>query len=167
MSQKEVKLAPEQKEKLLRNIWVAHDGRWLLKSAGIFGFDVANKLNFAVQESIGKTETKQLLAETGYREIKNIDDVKALMDLTCLLYTPEGHKTEVKIMDDSTIMLYSWNCYVHKMVSKAGNLGIHQCSFRIRCDSWLKGMALDGEVIREKNINNCNGACEIIFKIKW
>jgi hypothetical protein len=167
MSQKAIKLTPRQKEKLLRNIWLAHDGRWLLKLAEKFGFDTATKLNFAVQESIGKTETKQLLDETGYGEIKNIEDVKALMDLTCLLYTPEGHKTEVKVIDNSTVMLYTWDCYVHKMVSKAGNLYTHRCSSRIRCDSWLKGMALDGEVTRNKDINDCQGACEIIFKIKW
>jgi hypothetical protein len=167
MSPKEVKLTPEQKEKLLRNIWLAHDGRWLLKSAGKFGFDVANKLNLEVQKSIGKTETKQLLTEVGYGEIKNIDDLKALMEIACLLYTPEDNKNEVKVMDNSTIMLYVWDCYVHKMVSKAGNIGIYQCSSRIRCDSWLKGMGLNGEVINEKNTNNCNGACELIFKIKW
>jgi hypothetical protein len=28
-------------------------------------------------------------------------------------------------------------------------------------------MALDGEVINEKNTNNCNGTYEIVFKIKW
>jgi hypothetical protein len=167
MSPKKVKLTSKQREKLLRNIWLLHDGRWLLKSAEEFGFDAATKLNFTVQESIGKTETKQLLDETGYGEIENIDDFKALFDLTSLLYTPEGHNTEFKIIDKSTIILYTWNCYVHKMVSKAGNLHIHQCSSMVRCDSWLKGMSLDGEVTRDKNINNCNGACEIIFKIKW
>ena len=166
-SPKEVKLAPKQKEKLLRNIWLAHDGRWLLKSAVKFGFDTALKLDFAVQESIGKTETKQILLETDYEEIKKIEDVKALMDFTCLLYTPEGHKTEVKVIDNSTVILYTWNCYVHKMVSQAGNLYTHRCASRVRCNSWLKGMGLDGEVTRNKDINDCQGACEITFKIRW
>jgi hypothetical protein len=167
MSPKEVKLTAEQKERLLRNIWLAHDGRWLLKAAEKFGFDVATNLNLAVQESIGKTETKQLLAETNYREIKNVEDLKALIELACHLYTPADNKNEVEIMDNGTIMVYVWDCYVHKMVSKAGNICLHQCSSRIRCESWLKGLGLNGEVINEKNTNNCNGACEIIFKIKW
>ncbi|MCJ7515217.1 MAG: hypothetical protein MUO89_04490 [Dehalococcoidia bacterium] len=167
MSQKEVKLAPEQKEKLLRNIWVAHDGRWLLKSAGIFGFDVANKLNFAVQESIGKTETKQLLAETGYREIKNIEDLKALIELAAPLYFPEEHKYQLEIIDDNTLLGRVLECYVHQMVSKAGTTEIHQCAGKLRFQSWLKGLGLNGEVINEKNTNICNGTCDIFFKIKW
>jgi hypothetical protein len=72
MSAKEVKLTPEQKERLLRNIWLLHDGRWFLKSIVQFGFDTATKLNLEVVESIGKTEMKQLIAETGFGEIKNI-----------------------------------------------------------------------------------------------
>jgi len=167
MRPKEIRLTPEQKEKLLRNIWLAHDGRWLLKSAEKFGFDIATKLNFAVQESIGKTETKQLLAETGYADIKNAEDLKALMELACLLYTPEDNKNKVEVMDNSTILLYVWDCYVHKMVSKADNLDIHQCTSVQRCESWLKGVGLNGEVTREKDINDCQGTCEIIFKIKW
>jgi hypothetical protein len=162
-----VKLTPEQREKLLRNIWLAHDGRWLLKSARKFGFGTANKLNFAVQESIGKTETRQLLAEAGYGNINDVQDFKALMELTCLLYTPEGHQTEVKAITNNMIVLYTRECYVHKMVSKAGNLGIYQCSSRIRCRSWLRGMGLSGQVYREKDIHDCRGACEIVFKINW
>ena len=167
MSTKKIKLKPKQKEKLLRNIWLAHDVRWLLKSAKEFGFDAATKLNLAVQKSIAKTEIKQLLVETGYGEVKNIEDLKALMEIILRLYTPEDNKNEVKVMDKNMIVLYTWNCYVHKMVSKAGNTDIHQCSARERCSSWLKGMVINGEVINEKNINNCKGACEIIFKIKW
>jgi len=167
MSPKEVKLTPEQRERLLRNIWVSHDGRWLLKSAEKFGFDTATKLNLVVTESIGKTEMKQLIAETGYGEIKNIEDFKALMEIASALYFPEEHKYELKVMDDNTFVGYVLECYVHKMVSKAGTTDIHQCAARLRFDSWRKAMALGGEVINEKNTNNCNGTCEITFKIKW
>jgi hypothetical protein len=167
MSPKEVKLTPEQKEKLLRNIWLLHDGRWFLKSVEQFGFDTATKLNLVVVESMGKTEMKQLLTETGYGEIKNIEDLKALIEVAAPLYFPEEHKYEIKVMDNNTLVGHVLECYVHKMVSKAGTTGIHQCAARLRFDSWLKGMAIGGEVINAKNTNNCNGTCEIIFKIKW
>ena len=39
MNSPSIKLAPRQKEKLLRNIWLLHDGRWSLKSAEQLGFD--------------------------------------------------------------------------------------------------------------------------------
>ncbi len=167
MSSPKIKLTPEQKEKLLRNIWLLHDGRWFLKSTTRFGFDTATELNLEVVESIGKTEMKQLIAETGFGDIKNIDDLMALMELTAPLYFPPEHKYEIKVIDDSTMLGRVLECYVHRMVSKAGTTRIHQCAARLRFDSWLKGMGLNGEVINEKNTSNCNGTCEIIFKIKW
>jgi len=167
MSPKEVKLTPEQKEKLLRNIWLLHDGRWFLKSIVQFGYDAATKLNLEVVESIGKTEMKQLIAETGLGEIKNIEDLKALIEIAAPVYFPEEHKYEIKVIDGNTLLGRVLECYVHKMVSKAGTTDIHQCAARLRFESWLKGLGLNGEVINEKNTNNCNGTCDIFFKIKW
>jgi len=167
MSSTEVQLTPAQKEKLLRNIWLLHDGRWFLKSIAKFGFDTATELNLEVVESIGKTEMKQLVAETGFREIKDIDDLKTLIELAAPLYFPPEHKYEIKVITDNTLLGRVLECYVHQMVSKAGTTELHQCAARLRFESWLKGLGLNGEVINEKNTNNCNGTCEIIFKIKW
>jgi len=162
-----IKLAPRQKEKLLRNIWLLHDGRWFLKSVEQFGFDGATKLNLAVVKSIARTEIKQLLAETNFGEVKNMRDLQTLMEIAALLYFPKEHKYEFKVVDSKTFVGYVLECYVHKMVSRAGTAAIHQCAARLRFDSWCQAMGLDGEVIDEKDTNNCNGTCEIIFKIKW
>jgi hypothetical protein len=162
-----IKLAPEQKEKLLRNIWIQHDGRWFLKSVEQFGFDTATKLNLAVVKSIARTEIKQLLAETDFGEVRNIEDLKALMEIAALVYFPEEHKYEFKVVDNKTFVGHVLKCYVYKMVSKAGTTPIHRCAAKLRFDSWCQAMGLDGEVINEKDTGNCNGTCEIIFKIKW
>ena len=167
MSPKEVKLTAEQKEKLLRNIWILLDGRWFLKSVEQFGFDTATKLNLAVVKSIARTEMKQLLAETDFGEVRNIKDLKALMEIAALVYFPEEHKYEFKVVNNNTFVGHVLECYVYKMVSKAGTTAIHQCAAKLRFDSWCQAMGLDGEVINEKNTSNCNGTCEIIFKIKW
>jgi hypothetical protein len=164
---KRAKLTPEQREKLLRNILISNDGRWFLKSVEQLGFDAATQLNLAVVKSISKTEMKQLLAETGYGEIRNIEDLKTLMEIASPLYFPAEHKYEFKVVDSNTFVGHVLECYVYKMVSKAGTTGIHQCAGKTRFDSWIKAMGLDGEVVNEKNTNNCNGTCEIIFKIKW
>jgi hypothetical protein len=164
---KRAKLTPEQREKLLRDIWILNDGRWFLKSVEQLGFDAATQLNLAVVKSIGKTEMKQLLAETGYGEIRNIEDLKTLMEIASPLYFPVEHKYEFKVVDSNTFVGHVLECYVYKMVSKAGTTGIHQCAGKTRFDSWIEAMGLDGEVINEKNTNDCNGTCEIIFKIKW
>jgi hypothetical protein len=167
MSAKEVKLTAEQKEKLLRNIWLLHDGRWFLKSTEQFDFDTATKLNLAVVKSIARTEMKQLLAETDFGEVRNVKDLQTLMEIASLLYFPEEHKYEFKVVDDNTLVGHVLECYVHKMVSKAGTTAIHQCAAKLRFDSWCQAMGLDGEVINEKDTGNCDGTCDIIFRIKW
>ncbi|MGA8848297.1 MAG: DUF6125 family protein [Dehalococcoidia bacterium] len=167
MSSPKIKLTPAQNEKLLRNIWLLHDGRWFLKSIAKFGFDTATELNLEVVESIGKTEMKQLIAETDFGEIRNIEDLKALVELAAPLYFPPEHKYEIRVIDDNMLLGRVLECYVHQMVSKAGTTELHQCAARLRFESWLKGLGLNGEVINEKNTNNCNGTCEIIFKINW
>jgi len=167
MSTKQVNLTSGQKEKILRNIWILHDARWFIKSIGEFGFDAATKLNLTVVKSIGKTEMKLLMAEIDYGEIKNIEDFKAIMESAADLYFPEEHKYEFKILDENSFLGHVLECYVHKNVSKAGTTDIHQCAAKQRFDSWLEALGLEGEVIADKNTNNCNGTCKIIFKIKW
>jgi hypothetical protein len=167
MSPKDVKLTTGQKEKLLRNIWLLHDGRWFLKSVEQFGFDTATKLNLAVVKSIARTEIKQLLAETDFGEVKNMRDLQTLMEIAALLYFPEEHKYEFKIVDNNTFVGHVLECYVHKMVSKAGTTAIHQCAAKLRFDSWCQAMGLDGEVLNDEDTSNCDGTCYIFFKIKW
>lgn len=167
MNPKEAKLTAEQKEKLLRNIWLLHDGRWFLKSAEQLGFDTATRLNLAVVKSIARTEMKQLLAETDFGQVGNVKDLKALMEMAALLYFPREHKYEFRVIDSNTFVGHVLECYVHKMVSKAGTTAIHRCAAKLRFDSWCQAMGLNGEVTNEKDTGNCNGTCEIIFRIKW
>jgi hypothetical protein len=93
-------------------------------------------------------------------------DLQTLMEIAAVLYFPEEHKYEFKIVDNSTFVGHVLECYVHRMVSKAGTTAIHQCAARTRFDSWRQAMGLDGEVINEKDTSNCKGTCEIIFRIK-
>ncbi len=167
MNPNEVILTPEQREKLLRDIWISHDGQWVLKTAQAFGFDSAIKLDHAVIRSLGKIEIKRLMAETKWGEIKNAEDFKRLLALACDLYMPEEHKYEIAQLDDGSVLGRVLECYIFKSVSKAGATNYFRCAAKPRFTSWLEGCALQGEVIAAKDINNCKGTCEIIFKIEW
>ena len=167
MSMQQIGLTPEQREKVLQDMLVSQDGRWFLKATGDFGFDAATKLNIAVSRSMGKTEMKRLLTETGH-EVKNIEDFKAIMDLLADLYWPEMQKYEFKIIDENTFSGQFFECYVHKMASEAGTKDIHQCAGKYKAEGWVEACGLKAEVIGDKNTNNCDGTCEHIFKItKW
>lgn len=167
MSGKAVCLTNEQKEKILRDVWILHDGRWFIKSVGEVGFDTATRLNLNVAASIGKTEIKRLLAEIEYGKIKNIEDFEKVMAVAADLYFPDDHKYMMTVFDDNTLVGHVLDCYVYRNVSKAGTADIHQCAAKTRFDSWFKSFGLKGKIFAEKNTNNCNGSCKIIFRIDW
>ena len=167
MSMNEVRLVSEQRERLLRDIWISHDGQWVLKTVQEFGFDAANKLNHAVIRSLGKIEIRRLVALAKWGNIKNTEDFKRLLDIACGLYMPEEHQYEIERLDDSSVLGRVLECYVFKNLSKAGVTNYYRCAAKPRFIGWLEGSGLQGEVIAEKNTDNCNGTCEIIIKIKW
>ena len=167
MTNTDYTLTADQREKILKNLLVLVDGRWFLKSIVEYDFNGATKVNLAVAKSIGKTEMKLLKEETGCGEIKNIEDFKAIMDLLFDVTVPDMQKYEFEIVDKNTFRAYFYECHVHKMTSKAGTKKIHQCAGKIKAQGWLEGLGIDGEVIAEKNTNNCNGSCETFVKFKW
>lgn len=167
MDIKENALSAEQKETVLRDIWIAHDGRWFLKTAGEFGFDAATKLNLAVTKSFGKTEIKRLIQEIGKPEINNIEAFKDIMVIASDIYCPVEHIYEYSIIDENNLSAKILQCYVHKNVSLAGTTEIHQCAGKNRFISWIEAMELNGTVSNSQNTNSCNGECEFIFTIQW
>jgi len=167
MKANDVILTPEQREKLLRDSWISHDGQWVLKTVQEFGFDAANKLNQAVARSLGKIEIKRLMAATKWGEIKDAEDFKRLLAIACDLYMPEEHKYEIEQLQDNSVLGRVLECYVYKNVSKAGATTYFRCAAKSRFTSWLEGCALKGEVIAERDMDNCKGTCEITFKIRW
>lgn len=167
MDANEVRLTPEQRERLLRDIWISHDGQWVLKTVQELGFDAANKLNQAVTRSLGKIEIKRLVAATKCGDIKNAEDFKRLLAVACDLYMPEEHKYEIEQLDNSSVLGRVLDCYVFKNVNKVGATNYFHCAAKPRFTGWLEGFGLQGEVIAEKDMNNCNGTCDIIFKLRW
>lgn len=157
----------KQKAEILRDIWIAHDGRWFIKTAAAKGFDVATELNLAVQESFGKTEMKRLLKEFGDAKIQNIKDLHRFLMIASEVYCPAAHKYEYKVIAEDKISLRILQCYVRINVRKAGNTQSHTCAARTRFEAWLKGLGLDGEIFSAAKIATCGGSCEFLFKIDW
>lgn len=160
-------LTDSQKTKVLKDIWIAHDGRWFLKTAVKNGFDVATELNLDVVRSFGKTEMKRLLAELGDLEINNIEDFQKLMWIASEVYCPVQHKYDFAILDKNNFVCKILQCYVHHNVSLAGTTHLHQCAGKVRFESWLKALGLKGTVTNPANTDNCNGTCEFVFNIQW
>ncbi len=162
-----IAVTDKQKTEILRDIWIAHDGRWFIKTAAGKGFDVATELNLAVQESFGKIEMRRLLKEFGGAKVKNITDLHRFLVTASEVYCPVEHKYEYKVIDENTLSLKILQCYVHINVSMAGNAEIHTCAAKTRFEAWLKGLGLKGKIMNTAKTATCGGACEFIFKIYW
>lgn len=166
MSSMGAELSPTEKEALLRDLWVAHDGRWFLAVAAEFGFDVANKLNQVVLRSMGKKEAKELMTRTGTK-IANASDFQKFLEMAGPLYWPEEHVYQIGDPEANTVVGRVIHCYVWENVNKAGATSFYQCAAPLRFRAWLEGLDIPGEVIATKECDTCNGSCEITFRFDW
>lgn len=162
----EIKLTPEQREKILKENWISHDARWFLKVAQELGFDVASRLNQIVIRSMGKTEAKRFLRESGFGEVRKIEDLLYIFEEGCRLYYPEEHEYEFKIMDKNTILGIVTRCIVFDAVKKAGVTDLYQCGCMTRHGAWLEAFGLDGEAFMRKSMMKGDNVCELVCKIK-
>jgi hypothetical protein len=166
MSSMRAELSPTEREKLLRDLWVAHDGRWFLAAATEFGFETANKLNQSILRSMGKKEARELMTRTG-TQIASPSDFKEFLEMAGPLYWPEEHVWEIEILTDNLIVGRVLHCYVWENVNKGGGTSFYQCAAPLRFRAWLEGLGIPGEVIATKECDTCNGSCEISFKLDW
>ncbi len=159
-------LKPAEREELLRELWWAHDGRWFLKVAEESGFDTANRLNKAVIRSMGKTEAREMMTRTG-AQLADIGDVKEFIEMAGAVYWPEGHKYEMKVEGENLLVGRILRCYVWEEVNKSGGLAYYRCAAPTRFRGWVDAFGIPGEVIETKEVDECNGSCEISFKFDW
>ena len=159
-------LKPAEREALLRELWVAHDGRWFLKAAEELGFNTANRLNQAVIRSMGKKEAREFMTRSG-AQVANASDFKRFLEMAGPLYWPEEHVWRIEILTDNLMTGRVLHCYVWENVSKAGGLSFYRCAAPIRFRGWLEGVGVPGEVTGSSECDTCNGSCEISFRFDW
>ena len=162
----EVKLTSEQREKILKENWFSHDGRWFLKVAQELGFDVANRLNQIVARSMGKTEAKRFLKESNFGEVKKIEDLQYIFTEGCRLYYPKEHEFEFKIVDKNTILGKVTTCIAFDAAKKAGVTDVYQCGCMARHGAWLEAFGLDGEAFIRKSMLKGDDFCEVVCTVK-
>jgi hypothetical protein len=163
----DINLTPDQKLSILRDLIVALDARWFLKTSTETDFGTATKVNLSVNGSFGKTETRRVLAELGRDRVRGMNEFMAIMETGCSLFFPADHKYALEIVDDSTFVGHVLDCYVYRNVNRAGAAAIHTCSAAHRFNGWLVGLGLDGEATMNRTTATCNGVCDITFKINW
>ena len=167
MENVDFKIGHDQREEMLRNVWVSHDARWFIKTIEKYGLNAANELNRKVIRSMGKTEIKTFMNGGGIEKIENIDRMKSLMTTASKLFFPKEHKYEFKILSENELLGHVIECYVHKNVEKAGITGLYRCAAKPRFESWIAAMGLKGEIVQKEDSASCGGTCGIVFRIDW
>ncbi len=121
MSREQVQLSAEQREDILRDLWIAHDGRWFIKTASELGFEAATRLNLTVIKSFGKTEVKRLMSDIGIQAIDDIEGLESFVRLASDLYFPKEHKFRFEVLDENSLLGEVLECYAYQNVSKTGD----------------------------------------------
>ena len=155
------------REKMLKDMWLLHDGRWFIKVIEEFGFDAANKLNLEINKSIGKAEMKRLIKELRLTAISSAKELKEVFETAVELYLPDEHQYQFEVYDDNTVLGKVIKCIIHRRLEKAGTTSIYKCPGKVRCDSWLEACGVKGGSIADKTAQDCNGKCIITYRINW
>ncbi len=82
------RLTAAQREHLLREMWMDHDGRWFLKVAERYGFEEANALNAVAGRSVARTGMRKLMALLGEERVRDVRHLRDLMEIAYDLYYP-------------------------------------------------------------------------------
>jgi len=163
MSAMRAELSPMEKAALLRDLWIAHDGRWFLAVAADLGFETANRLNQAVLNSMAKKEARELMTRTGTK-IADPGDFRKFLEMAGPLYWPEGHGYQIDDLEGNVITGHVSHCYVWENVNKAGGTSTYRCAAPLRFRAWLEGLGVPGEITGNGECDTCNGSCEISFR---
>jgi hypothetical protein len=159
MSLKE--LSSEKRERILRQNWWGHDGRWFYHVASEFGFTKANQMNMAINRTVGKMEMRNFLSASGIfgAEIQQhmLDILKSNMEMCAAdvfsirYFTQEG----------DTFTLVIDECAAHTGTVKAGYAEEYECACFKRCEGWLDGMGIRGSAHIAASLLNSDNHCKI------
>lgn len=156
-------LSSDDREKILRQNWWGHDGRWYMFVAKELGFDRANEMNMKINKAVGKLEIKNLAAVSSIREdsIRQnlVDFLKTNLQLCAKdVFTLKDFRSE-----GEDIVLKVSRCPAHSGTRKAGYMDDYQCACFKRCEGWLEAIGLNCRSFVRKSLMKGDGVCEIVM----
>ncbi|MEW5914583.1 MAG: hypothetical protein AB1814_18655 [Thermodesulfobacteriota bacterium] len=167
MGGQEMRLSPEQREGLLRDLWFRQDGRWFLKVSQEYGFAEATRLNLLVVESFSRSEAALLMQQAGIDGVADAQELAAFLRLAGEVFFPPEHQQEFQVLAGGLVRGRAWHCFLHRHLRQAGTTQIHQCGAQTRFAAWLQALGLQGRVEAKGQSATCQGSCEILFHVEW
>jgi hypothetical protein len=159
-------LPSKERERILRQNWWGHDGRWFFHVASEFGFSKANQMNMAINRAVGKMEMKNFLAASALsgNEIQQymLDILKANLEICAADVFSIRHFKQT----DDTFTLAIDECPAHTGTAKAGYAGDYECACFKRGEGWLDGMGMRGSVRIAASLLKGDRHCKIFVKLE-
>jgi hypothetical protein len=159
-------LPSKERERILRQNWWGHDGRWFYHVASEFGFSKANQMNMAINRAVGKMEMRNFLTAGGLSGIeiqKNILDIlKANMEMCAADVFSIRHFTQ----EGDAFTLVIDECSAHTGTVKAGYAGNYECACFKRCEGWLDGLGIRGNALINASLLKGDDHCKISINLE-
>jgi hypothetical protein len=159
-------LPSKERERILRQNWWGHDGRWFFHVASELGFSKANQMNMAINRAVGKMEMKNFLTASGLSGIEiqqyMLDILKANLEMCAADVFSIRHFRQA----GDTFTLVIDECAAHTGTVRAGYGGDYECACFRRSEGWLDAMGIRGSVRIAASLLKGDSHCKISIKLE-
>jgi hypothetical protein len=137
MTAEKRQLTSDEREDLLRRLWLWHDACWFAGVAQEFGMDAANRLNKSTVRALGQTEMRRLMKVLHVERVTTIGGAMQLYDAGRELYVPTTlMDADVGAVTDGSYEVTFNRCFVHENIVRAGIAGTYHCAVFDRLEGW-------------------------------
>jgi hypothetical protein len=150
-----------KREMIAKGRWTC-DSNWMMALVFIAGWDMANRTNLQVGQTVGKAEMHRLMKASGIERPKNDREFVMLVSLAMETFiTKDYFDYEFKILGPGRILGVVRKCYAYTKVSSIGVEKDYQCGcFGMRA-GWYAAMGLEVKENLIKCLKDGADRCEI------
>ena len=154
----------ELRELIAKSRWTC-DSNWMMAMVMNAGWDVANKMNLQVAQSVGKVEMHRLMKIMNLEKPKNENEFMALMSLAMETFTTQDYfDYEFKTMDSGKWIGVIKQCYAYTKVKSINVDKDYACGcFGLR-QGWYQAMGLHVEEKLLTCLKDGADRCEIVVE---
>lgn len=160
------KLSSIERERILRQNWWGHDGRWFFHVASELGFSKANQMNMTVNRAVGKMEMKNFLAASGLSANEIQQNLLDIMEANLKLCAADVFSIRHFKQIGDSIELVMDECAAHTGTAKAGYAGNYECACFTRIEGWLDAMNIRGNVSIASSLLKGDDHCKIVLNLE-
>ena len=159
-------LPTKERERILRQNWWGHDGRWFFHVASELGFSKANQMNMAINRAVGKMEMKNFLTASGLSGIEIQQYMLDILKANLEMCAADVFSIRYFMQEDESFTLVIDECAAHTGTVRAGYAGDYECACFRRSEGWLDAMGIRGSARIVASLLKGDSHCKISIKLE-